>query len=78
MDDRWAQQAQQDNRQVEDQSWLVRTGLAKQSEKVPDPNDFPMGEPHWIVRNPALIVLPILAFGSCFFTLIMMWLSAGK
>jgi hypothetical protein len=78
MDEKWVEQARQDRRQVDDQAWMSRSWLGGRGRKTPDPNDFPTGEPHWIVRYPALIVLPLLAFGSCLFTLTMIWLSAGR
>jgi hypothetical protein len=78
VDRKWVEQKQQDRRQLDDQAWLFRDWVAGGGSKPPDPNDFPTGEPHWIVRFPALLILPLLAFGSCLFAFTLMWLSAGR
>jgi hypothetical protein len=78
MDDKWIEQAQQDRHQMDDQGWLSRLRLEGRNSKTPDSNDFPTGEPHWMIRSPALVVLPVMTFGSCLFTLTMIWLSAGR
>lgn len=75
MDERWREQSQRAKEHGGNHRILNQEGGEARRENHPDPNVFPTGEPHLIVRHPVLIVPPVLVFGALLYKLITLWLS---